>query len=112
VRSQSLLRNLHVLLTYFTKGGRSAGEVCPKFWLTDKTPETPINSSVRSAVLTAQRKILSVNQVQNQGVAREKKGVADLKHESPSSPSPFSQIWEKGDRSLAPLARHRERDWG
>jgi Domain of unknown function (DUF5615) len=39
-------------------------------------------------------------------------GITDLRYESPSSPNPFSQIWEKGDRSLTPLARHRERGWG
>jgi hypothetical protein len=30
----------------------------------------------------------------------------------PSSPNPFSQYWEKGDRTLAPLSQTWERGWG
>jgi hypothetical protein len=39
-------------------------------------------------------------------------GVADLRYKSPSSPNPFSQIWEKEDQILTPLAQFWERGWG
>jgi tRNA modification GTPase len=39
-------------------------------------------------------------------------GIADLRYDSPSSPNPFSQAWEKGDRTLTPLSQNWERGWG
>jgi hypothetical protein len=67
---------------------------------------TKLQSAVNKELLTISNEFMDINHVHLENCSS-----FPMKRNKPSSPNPFSQIWEKGSRKVVPLPTW-ERDLG